>query len=65
MTIVINETGLARFLDICMTNSLKCRTFFYAQHFNEFNDIEQLCHKPDGFLVKAAKAQHFTVETSL
>ena len=24
-----------------MTNSLKCRAFFYAQHFNEFNDIEQ------------------------
>ena len=31
---------------------------------NELNDIEQLCHKPDGFLVKTAKAQHFTVEIS-
>ena len=32
---------------------------------NEFNDTEQLYHKPDGFLVKAAKPQHFTPEISL
>ena len=51
----INDKILQEFQIVCMKNRLKYGVFSLQYIINDINniidDIEQLCHKPDGLLV--------------